>query len=771
VRWKAMLCALGVVLAGLVAVSPATAPAAQAGTIWDAGDIISDAEFYDSKAMTASEIQAFLNAQIGTCSNAQCLNVITITTPSYPAASSSSTGNLICKAVTGGSMSAAQWIYRVQVACSISAKVILVTLQKEQSLVTSRSPSAGALRAAMGMACPDTAPCDSAFAGLATQIYYGARQLMTYKAASFARQPGPQYVQYSPNAACGGTTVNVANYATAALYSYTPYQPNAAALSNLYGLGDECSAYGNRNFWRMYRDWFGFKDGPAPGAPSAPQGLYVEKNYGGSLTLSWSSPSDPGTSSVTDYQISYTSIYHPTPVVVDDGVSTATTHTFVNPTPGLTFTFQVRAVNGSGPGYAATIVATPPAAGAPSPPGSLRVSVNDGSVLTLEWSAPVDKGSSAVTDYVISYTSKYHPNPAIVDDGVSTKRTHTFVSPTPGLEFTFSVQAKNASGLGAPTSIVATPISPGQPTEDLAKPGAPTGLRVTVNDGATLTLAWSPPVSTGTSAITDYVISYTSQYHPTPVVVNDGVSKSTTYTFVTPTPGLKFTFRVQAVNSSGTGPAATIDGTPPIPSSSPAPKAPGAPSGLQVSVNDGSALTLVWSAPSSSGSSAVTDYVISYTSRYHPNPVIVDDGVSTATTHTFVNPTPGLEFTFRVQAKNAAGTGKAATVVATPPVVSSGSAPGAPSGLQVSVNDGSALTLVWSAPSSSGSSAVTDYVISYTSRYHPNPVIVDDGVSTATTHTFVNPTPGLEFTFRVQAKNDTGVGPAATILATPPTAG
>jgi len=47
------------------------------------------------------------------------------------------------------------------------------------------------------------------------------------------------------------------NAATAALYNYTPYQPNKAALDNLYGSGNSCSAYGNRNFWRMYNDWFG----------------------------------------------------------------------------------------------------------------------------------------------------------------------------------------------------------------------------------------------------------------------------------------------------------------------------------------------------------------------------------------------------------------------------------------------------------------------------------------------------------------------------------
>ena len=50
----------------------------------------------------------------------------------------------------------------------------------------------------------------------------------------------------------GDIDVYVKNKATAALYTYTPYQPNEAALNNMYGLGDRCSAYGNRNFYNMF---------------------------------------------------------------------------------------------------------------------------------------------------------------------------------------------------------------------------------------------------------------------------------------------------------------------------------------------------------------------------------------------------------------------------------------------------------------------------------------------------------------------------------------
>jgi hypothetical protein len=68
---------------------------------------------------------------------------------------------------------------------------------------------------------------------------------------------GTNFIRYNPNAACGGTNVTIANRSTQALYNYTPYQPNQAALNAGYGNGDSCSAYGNRNFYLYFTDWFG----------------------------------------------------------------------------------------------------------------------------------------------------------------------------------------------------------------------------------------------------------------------------------------------------------------------------------------------------------------------------------------------------------------------------------------------------------------------------------------------------------------------------------
>ena len=259
-RLFSVLGAALLVAIGLLGAQPPAPASAVDGADFDPGMIISDQLFYDGNAMSAAEIQRFLDQKIGTCSNGYCLNVTRVTSSGYKAWTSPSTGELACGDVAGGTMSAAEWIYRVQRACEISAKVILVTLQKEQGLVqggTARSPGEWALKHAMGMACPDSGPCSDAYAGLATQIFTGTEQLKLYKAARFGRQPGEQFIRWSVNEACGGSWVDVRNYATAALYNYTPYQPNEAALANLYGTGDGCSQYGNRNFWVFYNDWFG----------------------------------------------------------------------------------------------------------------------------------------------------------------------------------------------------------------------------------------------------------------------------------------------------------------------------------------------------------------------------------------------------------------------------------------------------------------------------------------------------------------------------------
>ena len=155
----------------------------------------------------------------------------------------------------------------------MNPQVILVMLQKEQTLVTGRKPYSGETvdliyRKATGLGCPDTAACDPSKYGLFNQLYGVAYWLVRYTTPPGTTGSGwTKYnwfpvgkangVLYNPSAACGAKTITIKNSATASLYYYTPYQPNAASLAAGWGIGDGCSSYGNRNFYLYFTTWFG----------------------------------------------------------------------------------------------------------------------------------------------------------------------------------------------------------------------------------------------------------------------------------------------------------------------------------------------------------------------------------------------------------------------------------------------------------------------------------------------------------------------------------
>jgi hypothetical protein len=251
--------ATALLVSGLIA-PLATAPAQAADlSQFNAGNIVSDAVFFDAGAMSQAQIQSFLQSKEPTCApSGTCVK-------DYYAVTKSVAADAMCGAYSGGtSERASAIVYKVAQACGINPQVLLVTMQKEQGLITSVWPSDWAYAHAMGADCPDTTGCNSISAGFFAQVYKSAWQFKRY-----ANPPGTSTyftwyapgktwnIQYNPNTACGTKSVYVQNQATADLYYYTPYTPNAAALAAGYGTGDSCSAYGNRNFYNYFTDWFG----------------------------------------------------------------------------------------------------------------------------------------------------------------------------------------------------------------------------------------------------------------------------------------------------------------------------------------------------------------------------------------------------------------------------------------------------------------------------------------------------------------------------------
>jgi hypothetical protein len=259
--------------------------AAISASNWKPGRIIDDSIFTNKNDMTIEQVQQFLNSKVPNCD--------TQGTKSYGgtsrAAYGASRGNPIpftClkdyhevpktapgpglpasnyggQPIPAGAKSAAHLIWEAAQAYDISPRVLLVTLHKESGLISDDWPFKSQFTYAMGSHCPDSTGCDPNYGGFSLQMREGAAMFRGY--INNMSQPWWPYrkpnqnnvIAYNPNGACGGSDVFITSKATAALYTYTPYQPNQAALNAGYGTGDACSAYGNRNFWLFFNDWFG----------------------------------------------------------------------------------------------------------------------------------------------------------------------------------------------------------------------------------------------------------------------------------------------------------------------------------------------------------------------------------------------------------------------------------------------------------------------------------------------------------------------------------
>ncbi len=266
---------------------------------WVAGNIIDDTVFTDASRLSVNQIQEFLNAKVPHCdtwgtqssefgggTRAQygaaqgnpapftCLRDYyevpkTSSGPGIPAS------NYGGAPIPAGAKSAAQLIYDSAQKYQISPAVLLVKLGTESAgpLTSDDWPLKKQFNYAMGAHCPDTGPggsanCDPNWSGFSLQMDEAAKLLRGYIDGmdqpwwSYKKPYQNNYILWNVvERGCGGSNVYIQNKSTAALYTYTPYQPNAAALNNLYGTGDNCSAYGNRNFWRVYNDWFGSSTG------------------------------------------------------------------------------------------------------------------------------------------------------------------------------------------------------------------------------------------------------------------------------------------------------------------------------------------------------------------------------------------------------------------------------------------------------------------------------------------------------------------------------
>ncbi len=166
--------------------------------------VIAEATFRDSSSMTVEQIQAFLEEQPGTLATYRARDH------------------------AGKVKPASQIIADAAQAWGVNPKVILVKLQKEQSLLGRRNPTQNAYDWAMGCGKTDSRTFVQ-FKGFGQQIWSGADKL-----ANNGRRWRPGI-----SMPINGSTVHPTNAATYSLFKYTPH------------------FRGTMSFWLLYWRYFG----------------------------------------------------------------------------------------------------------------------------------------------------------------------------------------------------------------------------------------------------------------------------------------------------------------------------------------------------------------------------------------------------------------------------------------------------------------------------------------------------------------------------------
>jgi fibronectin type 3 domain-containing protein len=281
---------------------------------------------------------------------------------------------------------------------------------------------------------------------------------------------------------------------------------------------------------------------------------------------------------------------------------------------------------------------------APQPPAEVAAQGGD-AVVHLSWSPPPSDGGSALTKYrVYRATTPGGENLAKTPLATLAKTTLAYddLAVANGTTYYYVVVATNALGASAPSAEAAgTP----QPAVVLTVPGAPTGLSATAAPGL-VHLSWSPPASTGGTALTQYRVYRGLSSGAEDLTTAVATTTATSVDDLTSTSGQTYSYVVTAVNAVGEGAAsneasavsqAGVPGTPTL-----------------TGVVDGSgAAVLTWTVPSDGGS-PITKYVVL---RDSVRLVTLSATPTGPTSYTDSTLAPGTTGVYQVKAVNAVGSG------------------------------------------------------------------------------------------------------------------
>ncbi len=210
---------------------------------------------------------------------------------------------------------------------------------------------------------------------------------------------------------------------------------------------------------------------PVPSVPGVPTGLMAVPGQN-QVDLNWTSPASNGGATIWGFHV------YQNGLKLNIGNIASTTIVISGLTNGETYIFSVAAYNSVGIGAQTSgVLATPnPIVGSPSVPIGLTA-VRGNNIATLNWTAPVDEGSSAIDYYIIyemvdnseyDYPIEYAELLNHLTGLTAVVETWWVLSHAYSL-YNFKVAAHNAAGIGPLSDpIVVRPIAvPGSPYPDI----------------------------------------------------------------------------------------------------------------------------------------------------------------------------------------------------------------------------------------------------------------------------------------------------------------
>ena len=465
------------------------------------------------------------------------------------------------------------------------------------------------------------------------------------------------------------------------------------------------------------------------------------------LTVSWSAPTNTGGATITAYGVEH----RVTPSgawtdVTRGGADSTTTQEITSLNDGDSYDVRVRAINPRGPGAWVTRSGT--RVGASSPPGAPTItSVEpDEETLTVNWTAPAEDGGTDISGYRVEWklnTTASWVGARGADKGASAT-SHEITGLSNGIQYDIRVRASNSAHDGAWAE--ATEKQPGTP------PGAPT-IDGVVPGNLTLTVTWTAPSETGGVQISGYRVEWKEKIASSWTGQDLGADLRS-YAIPNLSNGIEYDIHVAAVNAIDTGAWATGGGIPGA--------VPGVPGITGVDPGDGT-LTVTWTAPENTGSSAIISYEVQYKETTETEWTDAGRGANDlATSQVIRGPTNGDAYEVRVRAVNSTGGGGWAVSEGTP-----GVPPGAPSIDNVKPEDRS-LVVTWTAPTNPGSSEVTGYRLEWKGPSDEDWTGQDFG-ATSLSHTISGLSNGERYDIQVAAVNAIDTGAWATDSGTPAT--